>query len=88
MQNFCAEVGEFGGFAIRNFGNSPSFGDQPGIGAEHAVHVGPNNNLIRGYRRAKNRGGIVGTAAAQGGQHAFWRRANESGDHRHDSFLQ
>ena len=77
MQNFRAEIGELGGLAIGNFGDRAGFGNQARIGAEHAVHVRPDDDFVRAERAAQNRGGIIRASAAERGENAVGGRADE-----------
>ena len=88
MQHFCAEMGELGSFAIGNFRNSARAGNEARIGGEHAIHVGPDDHFVGCERTAQNRGGIIGAAAAERGEHTFSCGADKSGDYRNYSLLQ
>ena len=64
MQNFCAEVGQFGGFVVGDFGDGAGFGDQARVGGFYAVYVGPDYGFLGAESGAQDRGGVVGAAAA------------------------
>ena len=57
--------------------------DDARIGAEHAVHVGPDLNLARADAGADERAGIIRAAAPERRGVAIDRRADESAKHRH-----
>ena len=79
MQHLGAEIGELGRFAVGNFGNRARLGHEARIGGEHAVHVRPDDDFIGIERRAQDRRGIVGAAAAERGENAVGGRADEAG---------
>jgi len=56
-----------------------------GIGAEHAVDVGPDLDRRRAERGPDDRGAIVGAVAADGRRLAVGGGADEAGDDRHES---
>ncbi len=47
MQNFCAEVGQLGGFVVGNFWNRAGFRNQTRVGGLYAVYVGPDDGFLR-----------------------------------------
>ena len=53
------------------------------IGGEHAVHVGPDLDLVHVEARAEDRRRIVRAAAAERRRHAVGGRADEAAQHRH-----
>ena len=63
-------------------------GTSRGIGGQHAVHVGPDDDFVGVEGRAENRGGIIRAAAAERGEHAVFGGADESGDHGNHAVLQ
>ena len=88
VQDFRAEIGELGGFAIGNLWDSARVGNKTRVGGEHAIHIRPDNDFVRVESGAENGGGIIGAAAAERGEHAFAGCADESGHHGNNSLLQ
>ena len=82
MQNFRAEVREFGGFVEADDFDAAGFGTDSGIGGEDAVDVGPDFDAVGAQACADDGGGKIGAAAADGGRDAGAIRADESAHHR------
>ena len=79
MEHLGAEVGELGGLREADLGHGPRAGDGARVHGEHAVHVGPDLDLLRVEQRAEERGGPVGAAAAEGGGDSLLGGADEAG---------
>src|SRR5579872_3094568 len=88
MKNLGAEVCEVRRLAIGNFGDRAGVGYDAGIGGQHAVHVGPDDYLVRIERRAQDSRRIIRAAAAESCKDAFFIGADESSDHGNDPLLQ
>ena len=86
MEDFGAEVGEFGGFVVGDFGDGLGFRDEARVGGFDAVDVGPDDGFGGIERGAEDCGGVVGAAAAERGLDAFGGGCDEAGDDG-DDFL-
>ena len=65
MNHLRAEVRELHGFVVRQRIDDLGVGHEPRIGAQHAVDVGPDVNLLRIEQRAEDRAGEVAAVAAE-----------------------
>ena len=96
VQHLGAEVGQLGGLGERQLRDQTRRGDHARIGAQHAVHVGPDLNLAGVDAGADERAGIVRSAASERRRVPIRRRADESAKHgdaaavenRHDGLAQ
>ena len=82
MQNFRAEVGEFGGFVEADDFDAARFGTDPGVGGEDAVDVGPDLDALGAQAGAEDGGGKIGTASSDGRCDAGAIRADEAAHDR------
>ena len=74
MQHLRAEIGQFRGLREAD-GLHPMASAQDGrVTGEHAIHVGPDLDLLGGNSRAHNRRGEVRPAAAERGGDTIVRR--------------
>src|ERR1700683_4975763 len=83
MQDFRAEVGEFGGFIEADDFDAPGFGTDSGIGGQDAVDIGPDLDAVGAQARADDGGGKIRTASSDGGGDAGAIGADEAAHHRH-----
>ncbi len=67
MQHLGAEVRELCGLFERNSLHAEGVGTDAWVSCHDAVDVGPNLNCTGVQSAADERGGVVGTASAQGG---------------------
>ncbi len=76
MENFGAEIGEFGGFVVGNFRDGARFGNEARVGGLDAVDVGPNDGFLGVQGGAENGRGIIRAAATERGlaRRRVWRR--------------
>ena len=88
MQDLGAEVCELRRFAIGNFGDRARAWHQARIGCQQAVHIRPDDDLVRVERRAQDGRGIIRAAAAESREHAFRCGTDEAGHDRDDALLQ
>ena len=82
VQHLGAEVGQLGRLGERQVRHDLRRRDEPGIGGEHAVHVGPDLDFARAEAGADDRRRVVRPAAAERGRDARGRGADESAQHR------
>src|SRR4029079_2686097 len=68
------------GFAMMQSWQETRIGDQTRIGSQDARNVLPQDGLARAPPSAKQRGGEIGTAAAERRDAAVRRLSNEPGD--------
>ncbi len=52
MQHLRPEVGQFRGLAVGNFGNGARVGHQARVRGQHAIDVGPDDDLVDAQRRS------------------------------------
>ncbi len=80
MQHLRPEVRELGGLAVREVRERERLGRDPRIGREHAVHVGPDHDLVGVERPAEDRRRVVAAAAAERRRDALVGGGDEAGD--------
>ena len=83
MQHLGAEVGQLGGLGERELRHQARRGDDARVGAQHAVHVGPDLNLARADAGADERTRIIRAAAPQRRRMPIGGRADKSAEDRH-----
>ena len=81
VQDLGAEVRELGGLAERQARHELRIGDHARIGGEHAVHVGPDLNLLGVERRAEDGGGVIRPSPPERRRDALARGADEASRH-------
>src|SRR5580698_7890650 len=64
VQNFCAEVGEFGCFVEADDFDAAGFGADARVGSENPVDIGPDFDALGAESGAEDGGGKIGAAAA------------------------
>src|ERR1035441_6077149 len=88
VQDFRAEVGEFGGLVEADDFNPARLGTDSGIGGEDAVDVGPDLDAVGAQASADDRGGKIRTASSDGCRDAGAIGSDEAAHHRHLACLQ
>ena len=81
MQDLRAAVRQRGGFVERQPVHGARPAEEPRVGGEHAVDVGPDLNLGRAQARADERRRVVRPSPAERRRHALGRRADEAAQH-------
>src|SRR5208283_174883 len=81
MEHFGAEIGQFGGFGEGDGLDAMAAGEDGGIGRQHAVHVGPDLDLLGADAGSHDGRGEIGTAAAEGGGDAVLAGGDEAAHH-------
>ena len=76
--DFGAEVGQFLGGPVGDVPDGTRGGDGLRVGGHDARHVGPDFHQTGLDARRQQRGGVVRTAAAQGGRASLLVRCNEA----------
>ena len=82
VQDFRAEVREFGSFVEADDFDAPRFGTDSRIGGEDAIDVGPDLDTVGAQAGADDGGGEIGAAAADGGGDSGAIRADEAAHDR------
>ncbi|SBV36226.1 hypothetical protein STPYR_11156 [uncultured Stenotrophomonas sp.] len=82
VHHLGAEIGQFAGFVVAQGFQLHRLGHHPRVGRQHAVHVGPDVQLVGGEQRGKDGAGKVAAVAAQRGDVALAVAGDEAGDHQ------
>ena len=83
VQHLGAEVGELGGFFKADGLDAQRIGADAGVGRHDAVDVGPDLDGFGIHASADEGGGVVGSAAAEGGGDAIDGRPDEAAHDGH-----
>jgi hypothetical protein len=83
MQHLRAEIRQLRRLGKRELRDEHRIGDDPRVGGQHPVHVGPDLNFFDVQARAEDRRRIVRSAPPERCRHAGGGRADESAQHRH-----
>ncbi|OPZ72411.1 MAG: hypothetical protein BWY83_00659 [bacterium ADurb.Bin478] len=83
MQHFGAKIRQLRCFLKGHFADAFGFGNQGGIGGEHAVHIGPDLHRSRIQHSADQSGGIIRSSSSQGCSAAAGVGADKPLHHRH-----
>ena len=81
MDHLGAEVGQFAGLAVAQRRQRHRLGHQPRVGREHAVHVGPDVQLVGLEQGGEDGAGIVAAVASQHRGQAVFAAGDEAGGH-------
>ena len=81
MDHLCAEVSQLHRLVVRERVDDGRIGHAARIGAEHAIDVGPDHNLLGVEQVAEDRRGEVAAVPSEGRLQAFGRPRDEAGDH-------
>ncbi len=88
MQDTRPEVGHFADFFVGEHRDDTGVVHVAGVGGHHAVHVGPEPDLVGPGADADDGGGVVGAAAPECGELAVWGGPDVAGNHGDDVAVQ